>query len=417
MHAISESFGNPEFPYNDIAQFIEEIIMARTETDRTVLIKIYSGNIGADKIAEVSALIRGMIPDAIIAGTSSSGEICDGKKLEKTTVINALMFSCSEVHIFSYDCVVTKAKDAGRQFAEAIDEIYNIVGIEIMNTAARMKSEDFFEPLKGHIEGIQIFGGGAAGLSILSDESYVFCNDTVIGTGAVCIVYAGSDLHISVADFSGWQPIGKEMRVTSADDRCIKQINGVPAIRIYEKYLMIFSGSDFKQDVMEFPLIIKRGDDYYPRIPGKVDEDGGLHFIVDVREGDAVRIAYGDPGKIIEGAMLLPEKMREFEPEYTMIIACAARQVFLKGYAGEEIRPFSQISSNAGYYSHGELVMADGHPVMNNSVLVAAGMREGSKTGKYDGLPHLQATEHREIARNPELVSKLTNFLEVMARE
>ena len=180
---------------------------------------------------------------------------------------------------------------------------------------------------------------------------------------------------------------------------------------------MIFSGSDFKQDVMEFPLIIKRGDDYYPRIPGKVDEDGGLHFIVDVREGDAVRIAYGDPGKIIEGAMLLPEKMREFEPEYTMIIACAARQVFLKGYAGEEIRPFSQISSNAGYYSHGELVMADGHPVMNNSVLVAVGMREGSKTGKYEGLPHLQATEHREIARNPELVSKLTNFLEVMARE
>lgn len=418
MREMSYVFSTLEHPYQLAEDFIQEVREMKTPDDTAVFFQIYTGNLSGDGIAEILSIIRRIMPDALVAGTSSSGEIVGGEKYNDTTAISVMFFESSEVHVFTYDCDRMSETDAGRSFAGEIDEIYNVAGIEILDTASRMRSETFFNELSGHIEGIPFFGGGSARLSIFSNDSFVFDRDNVIKTGIVAVVFSGVNLHMTVTSFSGWQPIGKEMHATLASERCIKQINGLPAMKIYEKYLMIHDDENFKSQAMEFPLFLKRGDDYLPRIPGKADEDGGLHFIVDVQQGDAVRIAYGDPGKIIEGAVSVPLVMKEFEPEYIILIACDGRQVFLKENAGLEMQPFTEISANAGFYSHGEIVLADGRPVVNNTLLVAVGMREGDKKGRFVGkiLP-FELAGKPNIPGNPLLVSKLTNFLEVMARE
>ena len=418
MHEMSYIFRKIGEPFEAVAGFAEKVKEMRTADDRTVLFQVFTGNMPADAISGMNTVIRGIIPDALIAGVSSSGEICTGEKYNDTTVISVLFFERSDIRVFTYDCESMSDAEAGKAFAGSIDEIYNISGIEILNTASRMKTENFFRELNGHIEGIPFFGGGAARVTIFSNDTFVFDGDRIIRTGVVAVVYSGTDLHITATSFSGWHPIGKEMKVTSADDRCIRQINGMPALKIYEKYLMIHNDSDFADQVMEFPLFLKRGEDYLPRIPGKADEDGGLHFIADVQQGDAVRIAYGDPGKIIEGAVSVPLVMKEFEPDYIMIVACDGRQVFLKENAGMEMLPFREIAADSGFYSHGEIILSDGKPVVNNTIIVAVGMREGEKKGRFSGrmLP-FEHSGKTNIPGNPLLVSKLTNFLEVMARE
>ena len=170
---------------------------------------------------------------------------------------------------------------------------------------------------------------------------------------------------------------------------------------------------------MEFPFFIKRNDTYLPRIPGDTDGSGGLRFIADVEENDKIRLAYGDPGKIVAGSVsTVPVKMREFAPEYIFIVACDSRQVFLKNYAETELKPFEDICPNSGFYSHGEIISSGGTTTINNAILLAVGMREGDIKNTSDARG-MQYEENKvpTISGDPQLVARLTNFLEVMAKE
>lgn len=419
MHEVSIIIeGNEDIPER-IAEFADRVRNERQINDKSVLFQIFSSVINRDDALSTAAKIKNIMPDASVIGTSSSGEIADGSKCNKTTVVSVLMFSDSTVKTCIYDCSLMSERESGRDLADRLSDMPDAAGIEVLNTASRMKTEEFFDEADKQAGEITVFGGGAAGKTIFSEDSFVFSDGTSVGTGAVIAIFCGKDLHIEAASYSGWTPIGKEMKITEATDRCIRSIDGIPAMAIYEKYLNIHDDDMFGSLAMEFPFFIKRNDTYLPRIPGDTDGSGGLRFIADVEENDKIRLAYGDPGKIVAGSVsTVPVKMREFAPEYIFIVACDSRQVFLKNYAETELKPFEDICPNSGFYSHGEIISSGGTTTINNAILLAVGMREGDIKNTSDARG-MQYEENKvpTISGDPQLVARLTNFLEVMAKE
>ncbi len=105
------------------------------------------------------------------------------------------------------------------------------------------------------------------------------------------------------------------MTITATkNDRIATEIDGRPAYDVYSGYLGIENDQQFFLNSLEFPFLVKRDNELLGRTPMKTTEDGGIHFIADVRPGDKFRIGYGDPKEIIAHAKHVRDELGEFCP-------------------------------------------------------------------------------------------------------
>lgn len=208
--------------------------------------------------------------------------------------------------------------------------------------------------------------GGSSADDLKFHKTFQFFNDKILTDACVGILWAGKGIF-SFGIRHGWNPLGKPRVVTKAKDNIIEEIDGLPAVKLYEEY--------FGKDVEDLKrLHLARMAILYPLgvyTPGEEEyllrnvigltENQGLICQGDVLTGAEIRLMIGTKDMcLIASRKAALEAKRPFEKRkiaFSLIFDSAARNKLLGRSASLEISYIKNILGDPpliGFYSFGE---------------------------------------------------------------
>ena len=225
--------------------------------------------------------------------------------------------------------------------------------------------------------------GGLSGDHQMTESTRQFCGEWS-DFDSVSVIFLTGDLVASWGVASGWFPIGNRHTVTRSEGNKIFEIDGRPALEIYQS----FWGDRVSGNLGEFPLAVcvdGPDDDYFLRAAMSLDElEGSVSFAGDVPQGSTVRLTEVLPEGLLSGTeQSVRNAAARFdgeEPSLALLFSCAARKWVLGTRAEEEIehlmRSFDDSRlpalSVSGFYAFGEIcpLDEDGPPMLHNETCV-----------------------------------------------
>jgi len=232
-------------------------------------------------------------------------------------------------------------------------------------------------------KGIEYVFGGATGDDLRLEDTFIFTNNLLSNHGVVALALDRSKIDIIGSRAFGWGGIGKERIVTKASKNIVYEIDGIPAIDFYKRYLDIES-AQMPQIGIEYPLEVRRrnGQVIYRAVLDFDEENGALIFAGHVEEKSQVRISTARGKSIVkevEDAAL--SSLREhptFSPELALVFPCCSRKQVLGHLTHLEIEAISRVSKVplVGFFAYGEIGAFPGGYGFHNETFVTAFLEE-----------------------------------------
>lgn len=380
----------------------------------SVLVSVFMDPSKLGMLEDIQHNIRAYFPEAQIIGSVSSGELVNGQLMEQGVVVNFTLFEKSTVRVVAYDFHEKKSNTAGRELLSILQADKEAAAVEVISAGFHLDINPFFKQLSASRRKI-VFFGGLADDGSLGKNGLVFTHTAQLRHGVVAVIFSGASLHVQSSSSFGWKPLGRTMTVTKMEgDFCLQELDGRPPLEIFDRYLGIKNTDSFLMEALTFPFYFERQGTILARHPRRCRDDGSMMFGADFRVGERVRLAYGDPGDIIDNAMALQEKMASFKPEAIFVVSCVARWMLLGSDTEKELAISKHLAPSAGFYAYGEFMRNDSGEIMvSNMTLVTIGMREGIRQGRQSHTvpPRPKLNKHRT------LMARLVHFIEMTTQE
>ena len=408
----------------ELTRYLDHDLLREHEQDaQGVLVQVYSGSCDSEWIQAVVDILKKFSSKASIVGATTVGEISEGRVKTNTTVVSLSFFQSTSIYPIALAVEPGNEKDATKRFAEAVANINGscTAGLLLLATPLSIDCNVMLKELYEHHPGLPVFGGGAGDYAGMAN-TFVFDGDNVFDAGMVAVALVSDTLSIVRHAFLGWKPVGKSMTVTKSDGFQVQEIDGEPAFNVYEQYLGVKADDDFFLNALEFPLLIKRGDQELARVPVAAGDDGSIAFIADINQGEQVRLGYGDASLIIEEARSLQEKIKAFMPQAIYAYSCGCRRFLLQEDAELELFPLESVAPTSGFFTYGEFYdFGDQSPLLNSTIVVV-GLREGERKKRDVDLLFDPAADgvgdsdpyHRRHSR---VLSRFLYYLESVTKE
>ncbi len=212
--------------------------------------------------------------------------------------------------------------------------------------------------------------GGAPGDDFIFEKTYEY-RDGEVASGAVAGVGLAGTFSMGIGVRHGWVPIGLPMKVTKAEGAILYELDGKPAVGIYEDYFGQRAEELRKEALarlaITYPLGLKipeYEEEYLIRDPIKVNEDGSITCAAEIPQGSEIRLMIGSKEKAVEASQdAARHLMKEFEtdgtkPKFVLMFNCIAREKLFGEHANDEIQAVLDIIGHdvplLGFYTYGE---------------------------------------------------------------
>lgn len=304
-----------------------------------------------------------VFPELALIGGTTDGEMSSVLGFAQSSL--ALMLFCSDrIRITAgIGTQLSADVETATQTAVTQAQIAHTDAIQLCLTLPESLTASAVEIVKSlqHALGTQasIFGGLTADRGRFQ-QSYQFCGDRVYSDAVPVLLFSGP-IVFSHGVTSGWQPIGRQARVTRAQGNVVYEIDDQPALDFYYHY---FGGV---QPSSEYPLAVIESlqDIAYIRAPrGRCDPgSGSIHFFGDVPQGSMVQLTEASQHKILQASQASSQKALHHYPGDTpaaaLLFSCASRRKILGRHAREEYQWVQEILTEAlpsfGFYANGEV--------------------------------------------------------------
>ncbi len=368
----------------------------------------------------IDALINELhtfMPDAIIIGSTTDGEILGSSVYTGTTVLSFTFFEKSYIRSYRSSSEM-KNRDSfqnGAKLAKSI-VLEDTKAVISFADGLHINADEFLHGF-GSIHPNTIIAGGLAGDNASFSGTYVFTNEGIVENGVVAVALDGKDLNV-VTDFSfGWIPIGTKMLVTSSEKNQVYTIDNQPAVEVYSRYLGEEAGKTLPAIGIEFPLIIHEGGYNYARAVLAKKPDGSLLFAGNIPEGTYVHFGVGEVNEILLQSHHLLDMMNAYPIESLFSYSCMARRRFLNKNASLEFEALSSIAPIAGFCTYGEFFHKNGANYLFNQTTTIMGMWE-------DNSLHVEKKSFKELKTTKEYafhslgtLKALTHLINVVTKE
>lgn len=410
-----------QFEYNNHEQFRKELTKVKqwksSHITSNVVLQVYSVELEDSIFKEMFKIIDEILPSALYLGCSTNGNILDGKISSSDIIIVCTIFEypSTKVKLLQYDLNDTNSVEIVDNLIEEVNNNSWVKAIEFLVTMRGRSMTDFCDRMCDVREGVEIFGGGAFAPDINSHKVCIYSNDKGYSNdGVVFMLLGGEDLHINSTHITGWKPLGRSFRVTSAEGCVLKELDNRPAYDAYYKYLNIQNDENFFYNTLEFPFLFKHNGIDILRAPVSSNQDGSLTMTSDMDKDVNARIAYGDPRTILESVHHGGEVVRKFQPEVIHIFSCAARKTF---WGDEEVSketfPFQSIAPTSGFFTSGEFLRTGKCLNQHNVTLVIASMREGERLHQQEDF----IMQKENFSGKVSMINRLATFIQAATEE
>ena len=204
--------------------------------------------------------------------------------------------------------------------------------------------------------------GGLAADQFRFTETVQFCNGRVYNDAVPVLLFAGP-LRVSTGVASGWEPVGKALRVTRADGLVITEIDGEKAGDVWARYVGSLDLNGARNSFAVYPVEGREADEFYLSSPSHFQEDGSMVTMNPVAQGARIRFTTAVRDQVLAGAASSAEKALAAypgpAPDAALVFSCVGRFAILGTKVGEEVGLLrQQIGAGvpvSGFYSYGEI--------------------------------------------------------------
>lgn len=145
---------------------------------------------------------------------------------------------------------------------------------------------------------------GAAGADDFRfEKSFQYYENQVLEDSLCGALFFGN-LSFGMGARHGWLPLGRPRRVTRATGNSVGEVDGKPAVSLYEEYFgedFYKSGEPLARHSLFYPLgLSMEGEEPLIRQPLRVGPDGSLVCAASVPEGQEVRLMIGTKESLLE---------------------------------------------------------------------------------------------------------------------
>jgi len=390
---------------------------SRNYLGSAVLIQIFTEILDENEINHVISAIKERMPDAVIIGCSSNGNILNGDFSGKSFVLVCSLFEypSTRIETLAYRYGDDDLPTVARKLCEQIKRRPWVKGVQLLSTIRGMSMTELCDGLSMLPEEIQVFGGAAFAANLEDNDACVFSNQDYIDNGIVFLLMGGEELHIQTQFVTGWKPLGSYLHVTKANGVLLKELNHRPAYEIYYKYLHIGNDEHFFYNTLEFPFLYRHKDIDIMRAPIASNPDGSLTMTSDMEENVQARIAYGDPWTILKTTYEAAEKMISFAPEGITVFSCAARRTFWGNQeVGKETEVYQRLAPTSGFYTAGEFLRTGKDVNQHNVTQVITAIREGNPRPVSAEMIH---QEEKSFEGKVSMINRMATFIKATTEE
>lgn len=315
--------------------------------------------------------VRSVTKDATLVGASTAGEITTIGPLKKHSV--AVMLLSSDTVRFTADADATVAQDARAAGKSAADKVKARAGDDLH---ALLMFPDVLvgngaDIVRGVLDSVgEHFPvmGGAAGDDFCFAKTFQYLNDQVL-SGAVVGLGLSGKFRIGAGVKHGWIPVGIPYRATKSQGSVLHELNGKPAISLYEDYFGADEARHLKEETLAklaitYPLgmRIAGSEEMLLRDPLSVDAHGSITCAAEIPEGAEVQLMIGSRESAVavarEAAQYALNQLEGGQPKAIIIFNCIARNKLFGEHAGEEITAIQEVLGPSvpliGFYTYGE---------------------------------------------------------------
>ena len=326
---------------------------------------------------EVVRGVREATGKALLVGCSTAGEITNEGPRSKSVGVMAIRTDRAHFIAGLGNNIKENARAAGQAAAREVKEVAP-TPLRAFLMFSDVLAGNGAETVRGALD---VLGahfpvvGGAAGDDFLFKQTYEYRDDDVV-SGAVAGVGIAGDFAMGIGVRHGWMPIGSPMIATKSRGAVLYELDGKPAVGIYEDYFGK-KAEDLRKEplaqiAITYPLGIKAPeiDEYLIRDPITVDESGAITCAAEIPEGSEVRLMIGSREEAVAAAEVAARKLTgDFEatktaPKFLLMFNCIAREKLFGSRAKEEIDAVMRIVGRdvplLGFYTYGEVAPING---------------------------------------------------------
>ena len=223
MKNINTYYTNKE----DLQTFIKN---ENIQNSPSLLIQVFSAITDQIFISSLLSDFAKLLPDAVIIGTTTDGEIMNGHVSSKKVVLSFTQFENTTLKAAFRE----HEKDgfySGQYIAKQLigpDTKLLISFVDGIHT----NGEKYLNGITSVNDSV-IVAGGHAGDNNLFQKTLVFTKDYICTHGAVAVALNSDHLHV-YRDYSfNWHPIGNELTITKAEENRIYTIDNKSAVDTY----------------------------------------------------------------------------------------------------------------------------------------------------------------------------------------
>ena len=315
--------------------------------------------------------MRSVSKNTRIIGASTAGEITTAGPLNKHSV--ALMLIKSDTMLFYEgigEHIADNARAAGKAVADAV-KVKAQNGLKAFMMFPDVLAGNGADIVRGVLDSLgEHFPvvGGAAGDDFKFQKTYQYY-DGKVHSGAVVGLGLGGDFKIGIGVKHGWIPVGAPLKVTRSEGSVLHELNGKPAISIYEDYFGEAEAHQLRTETLAklaitYPLGMKvdGSDEMLIRDPLTVDEHGSITCAAEIPTGSEIQLMIGSREEAIkvarEAAGNALAQLDGAPPKAVIIFNCIARNKLFGEHSKEEIHAIQEVIGKdvplIGFYTYGE---------------------------------------------------------------
>lgn len=321
-----------------------------------------------DKQAFMDGLLQNY-PKAILFGCSTAGEILGGEVSDGTVALTAVKFEKTKVKAAYVDLPSGEngSFQAGQELARELD-LPELKHVFVLSDGLYINGADLVNGLRQNLpEKVSVTGGLAAdGADFRS--TFLICNREIASKKVLGLGFYGKDLKVGFGSKGGWDSFGMERLVTRARNNVLYELDGSPALELYESFLGE-KAKDLPQSGLLFPLSMRNEENEMPVVRTILAIDRkkqSLTFAGNITEGAYVRLMKANVDRIIDGAEQSADicsSIIQAKSQLAVLISCVGRRLILKQLVEEEVDAVRSVIGeevpSTGFYSYGEIAPFD----------------------------------------------------------
>ncbi|WP_343329586.1 FIST signal transduction protein [Polaribacter staleyi] len=313
--------------------------------------------------------IRTKFKDGHIVFGSACGDISSESIDDESITITAIEFEKSNFIIKTTNVLDSNSASKVDSFSVGKDLIsqFSQEGLKhvfVVSEGSFINGSQLTRGMNAATENNLLITGALCGDDARFEKTIASYNEKPKSGEIVAIGLYGESLEITFSINGGWTPFGPERIVTKSEGNTLYELDNLPALDLYKKYLGEKS-KELPGAALLYPLNVKTEDGHNTIVRSILnidEEENSMILAGDILENSKVQLMMTNVDNIVNAAEKAAKNALEFrnkKPELAILVSCIGRKLVLDQRVEEEVEEVMEVVGDAttitGLYSYGEI--------------------------------------------------------------